>query len=76
MTPTDLRIIGRLLYGNRWEAPMAKALGVHRITVVRWARGETKMPEGLPKRLHHAARVVVDRAHEALTLAYRLLYPG
>lgn len=72
MTPTDLRVIGRLLYGLRWEAPMAKALGVHRITVVRWERGDTAMPEDLPERLHHAARLVVDREHAALALADRL----
>ena len=72
MTPADLRVIGRLLYGRRWETPLAQAIGLHPRTVTRWERGDTAMPEDLPERLHHAARLAVDRSHAALALADRL----
>lgn len=72
MTPADLSTIGRLLYGRRWQTPLAKALDVHPRTVTRWERGETAMPENLLERLRHAARLAVDRSHAALALADRL----
>lgn len=81
MTPADLRTIGRLLYGNRWQTPMARALGVHPRTVVRWERGDAAMrgcvlPEDLPERLRQAARLMVDRAQHALNLAGKLRQAG
>ena len=51
MTPAKLRVIGRLLYGRRWQTPLAYAVGVHPRTVTRWERGDTAMPEDLPERL-------------------------
>lgn len=72
MTSADLRLIGRLLYGRRWQTPLAQAIGVHPRTVARWECGETAMPEDLLERLHRAARLAVDRSHAALALADRL----
>lgn len=40
MTPADLRTVGEALYGERWQAPLADALGVNRRTVQRWAAGD------------------------------------
>ena len=72
MTPANLRTIGRLLYGRRWQTPLAKALDVHPRTVVRWERSEAAMPEDLPERLRHAAELAVERTQHALELADRL----
>jgi len=34
-----LAMSGRLLYGHRWQATMARVLGVSRRTMVNWAKG-------------------------------------
>lgn len=44
MTPANLAIAGLALYGPRWQAEMARALGVSRRTVVRWVAGEYAIP--------------------------------
>ena len=36
--------IGTVLYGEHWQAPMARALGKSMHTVSRWATGSTKPP--------------------------------
>ena len=40
MTPSDLSQIGQQLYGSRWKAPLARALGVRRETVSALANGK------------------------------------
>lgn len=39
MTPAELHRIGALLYGERWQSPLARDLGVHKRTVADWAVG-------------------------------------
>lgn len=41
-----IREIGEALYGSRWQAGMADALGVNLRTVRRWAAGTTEPPPG------------------------------
>lgn len=69
MTPDNLRVIGRLLYGRRWQTPLAYAVGVHPRTVVRWERGEAAMPQDLPRRLADLAQARQYAAREAERLA-------
>jgi hypothetical protein len=73
VTPAKLRVIGRLLYGRRWQTPLAYAVGVHPRTVTRWERGDTAMPEDLPERLRHAAELAVERSQHALGVVDELL---
>jgi transcriptional regulator with XRE-family HTH domain len=73
MTPAKLRVIGRLLYGRRWQTPLAYAVGVHPRTVTRWERGDTAMPEDLPERLRRAAELAVERSQHALGVVDELL---
>lgn len=40
MTPSELRAVGELLYGERWQSPLAKDLGVNDRTVRKWADGK------------------------------------
>jgi hypothetical protein len=74
MTPVNLRVIGRLLYGIRWQTPMAQALGVHPRTIARWDRGDAAMrgcaiPKDLPRRLADLAQARQYAAREAERLA-------
>lgn len=43
----DLADIGRVLYGDRWQAPLAAALGLNLRTVQRYAAGDTAPPPGV-----------------------------
>lgn len=45
MTPTELEIAGRSLYGELWQTPLADALGVTARTMRRWHAGSHTVPE-------------------------------
>ena len=61
MTPADLAAAGRLLYGDAWQMPLARALGVDRRTVGRWAAGSAPIPGGVADEI---AALRGPRAHE------------
>ena len=44
MTPDDLALFGRYLYGERWQTPMADALGIVPRMVRHWMSGERPIP--------------------------------
>lgn len=46
-----LAVIGELLYGTRWQADMADALGVSRRAIRRWL-AEGDIPKGVWDDLH------------------------
>lgn len=46
-----LRRAGEALYGERWQTPLSRDLGVTDRTVRNWAAERTNCPDGLPKRL-------------------------
>jgi hypothetical protein len=41
ITPEKLTEISTFLFGPAWKSPMARALNVSRITIARWASGES-----------------------------------
>lgn len=47
MSPDLLREIGEALYGERWQTPLAQALGVAVRTMQRWAAGTQPIRESL-----------------------------
>jgi hypothetical protein len=50
MTPAELEIAGRLLYGARWQTSLARNVGVTNRSVRRWYAGTRKMkPESEEK---------------------------
>jgi hypothetical protein len=53
MTPAALDAIGNSIWGDRWQASMARALGVTTQTTGRWARGDVPIPDDIEKRLSH-----------------------
>jgi hypothetical protein len=62
MTQDDLREIGRSLYGEDWQTPLALALGVNPRTVRKWFAGDR--PITRPTEL--AIRSLIDRAPETI----------
>jgi hypothetical protein len=44
LTPDGLAAIGADLYGPGWRSPLARALGLHRVTVSRYASGVDPIP--------------------------------
>lgn len=36
---------GRAMYGDQWQSPLARALGINDRTVRRWASGESNVPQ-------------------------------
>lgn len=51
MTPAHLATAGALLYGARWQAELARALGVSRETVRLWANGTVPIRADVPATL-------------------------
>lgn len=43
MTPSDLEIVGRLLYGSHWQTSLAQNLGVSSRLVRYWIQGTNKI---------------------------------
>jgi DNA-binding XRE family transcriptional regulator len=72
MTSDLLRRIGNALYGESWQASLARDLGVPRRTVQRWATGEARPPLTLRRNL---ARLVAAR-QDTLGKLYRELAAG
>ena len=52
MTPSQLAVFGRSIYGSSWKSDLADALGVNRATVRRWLAGETVMKEKNERDIH------------------------
>lgn len=44
MTPKQLHLSCKVLFGNQWKTPLASYLGVTRETVSRWAGSDTDIP--------------------------------
>lgn len=56
MTPASLREAGEALYGARWQADLARDLGVADRTVRRWLAGSSAIPPGLGAELRRLCR--------------------
>lgn len=66
--PLDLATAGALLYGERWQAPMARALGVSRTTVLNWHAGRYPVPDDAMDRLRE---MLADRHDALVDILYR-----
>lgn len=55
VTPSELRQIGELLYGERWQTQLAKALDVNERNVRYWLAERHAIPEGIEGELKRLA---------------------
>lgn len=62
MTPAQFIAWGEALFGSDWKAPLARALGLNRRSVIRYASGEREIPEFLEDELRDLARGQAMRA--------------
>ncbi len=60
---------GRALYGERWQSPLARDLGVADRTMRRWVAGSYPVPEGIAADL---LKLVQERRGELRELAGQL----
>ncbi|SHO65791.1 hypothetical protein SAMN02745172_02438 [Pseudoxanthobacter soli DSM 19599] len=78
MTTSIITRLGVALWGDRWQAPMAAALGVHRDTVQDWRQGRTRPRPGVLSDLLQIAanrRAGIDDAVAALQTSIDALAP-
>jgi len=68
MTPDWLKRAGEALYGSRYQAPLARALGRSRNCVGRWAAGRYPMPAEDADKI---VALMADRHLELERLIYR-----
>lgn len=69
MTRPKLEEIGRALFGDQWQVPLARELEVADRTVRRWAAGDVTPPAGVRLDL---ARICREHAVKLARLADRL----
>jgi hypothetical protein len=85
LTPGFLRFVGELLYGERWQTPLALRLGETRgralspATVHRWSAGRRSIPnwvgDALALILENGQRDLAQRGQKAGELAARIRRP-
>ena len=74
VTPGFLRFVGELLFGERWQTPLALGLGQARgkmlspATVHRWSMGERSIPEWV----EHALLIILDNGRRDLDRRARM----
>lgn len=64
-----LRLAGEILFGQRWQVPLAGALGVSERTMRRWVAGTAPMPDGV---WNEIVGLIVER-HERTTILRQML---
>jgi hypothetical protein len=82
LTPGFLRFVGELLFGKRWQTPLAERLGAFRgkalspATVHQWSTGVRSIPawvrEGVAASLDDIAEDFRRRADEAISVGERM----
>jgi transcriptional regulator with XRE-family HTH domain len=61
LSAKDLGVLGRYLYGPRWQSTLARELGVSRQLVVYWAAGKRAVSIPRSQRIAEIARAAHDR---------------
>ena len=63
----DLIRLASALWGERWQAEMARCLGVHRDTVQDWRQGRYQPKSGVLDELRHLARWRIQELEKLLS---------
>lgn len=74
VTPERLREVAEPHFGERWQTPLARVLGVDPRTIRRFASGETPIPSGVEQRiemLEELSELVADKAGASASLEFR-----
>ena len=72
ITPEELRAAGEALYGEQWQSPLARVLGVDSRRVRHWLEGDRPIPAGIRAELVAELR---SRAEQAAATADALARP-
>ena len=59
MTRDELREIGRQLYGELWQSPLARNAGVDPRTMRRWVAGDRAIPEPAARLIRLIGRIAL-----------------
>jgi hypothetical protein len=76
LSPSDLGVLGRYLYGPRWQTALARELGVSRQLVVYWASGARLVSEERSEKIARIARARHDKRVAAERSAYVAMVEG
>lgn len=71
MSPAELERRGRALYGERWQTPLAEALGVTDRTMRRWLAGTFGIPEPIAAEIASLERATKDATAAARRIVGR-----
>jgi hypothetical protein len=66
-----LRRAGEALYGERWQSPLSRDLGVTDRTIRNWAAARHDCPADLPQRLLRVLRTRGESVEHLITLIER-----
>lgn len=69
--PDLLRIAGEVLYGERWQSPLARDLGVSDRTVRNWCAEKHECPVDLADRLLPILRTRGEKVADVVTTIER-----
>jgi transcriptional regulator with XRE-family HTH domain len=76
LSASDLGVLGRYLYGPRWQSALARELGVSRQLVVYWAGGKRPVSEERTLRIAAIARRRHDKRVAAELSGYIAMVDG
>jgi hypothetical protein len=76
LSASDLGVLGRYLYGPRWQSALARELGVSRQLVVYWASGNRPITEARSYRIAVIARARHDKRVASERSAYIAMAQG
>jgi len=68
-----LTAVGQALYGERWQAPLARDLGVTSRTMRRWVAGDGTVPDGVRADL---IPLITQRKESLLALQMDIAFAG
>ncbi|EOV9576586.1 hypothetical protein ACN5LO_004043 [Cronobacter sakazakii] len=60
--------VGQVIYGDHWQSPLSRAMGISSRTIRNFISGETAIPVNLSGRLLAAAEVEMEKIQAAIEI--------